>query len=90
MGKKITVALAVFASLAALVGTYTAGYLWLGEVQYWAGGSLQRPPTAYRIYSQPWIATVFRPAAKLESWLRGAEVRATWTTDVWDDLPPVP
>jgi len=77
MGKRLTIALAVFASLAVTLGAYVAGYFWLGvqrdlihSVGYPKPGD---PSVSTRIYPQRWMATAFHPAAKIEGWLRGIE-----------------
>jgi len=87
MGKRLTIALAVFAILAVLLGTYTAGYLLLPTTYYWyaSGSATTSSPTpgfplatVHRIYREQWMATAFLPAASVEGWLRGVEVYARW------------
>jgi len=87
MGKRFTIALAVLAILAILLGTYTAGYLWLGKRHVWYG-TLQMSthgPTSIdtieRIYPQRWMMMFYRPATKVESWWEGVEVQATWSEE---------
>jgi hypothetical protein len=66
-----------FIVLALSLSAYTAGYCWLGEyVELSAGGSaLPRQVNIIdRAYPQQWMATGFRPAARLEGWLRGVLV----------------
>jgi hypothetical protein len=46
---------------------YVGGYLWLGERRDYGGAVV-------RIYRQPWHATIFRPANRLENWLRGETI----------------
>jgi hypothetical protein len=63
--------------LALSLSAYTAGYFWLGEyVELSAGGSaLPRQVNIIdRAYPQQWLATGFRPAARIEGWLRGVLV----------------
>src|SRR5262245_40306457 len=82
MGKRVTIALAVFAFLAMLLMAYVAGYVWLGERSDWRGARvsvapgkrLVRFPEIVRVYPYQWLATAFRPAGRIEGRLVGAEV----------------
>jgi len=74
MGKRLTAVLAIFALVVAPLGTYVGGYFLLGEwhQHYWRDGLAWSD----RVYSQPWLAAVFQPAAWVEGNLRGIDVRA--------------
>lgn len=69
-----------------LIAVYVAGYFALGEFSiveysYQVDPDLSSPPdeiTMRREYSRQWEATVFHPAARLETWARGVEVNARW------------
>ena len=74
MGKRLTLALAVFALVAVLLGTYVAGYLWLGEREDWPSDEVGDEVTV-RLYHREWQATVFRPAGTIESLASGVKVR---------------
>jgi len=87
MGKRLTLALAVLAVVAVLLGTYAAGYFLLCERQDWyAAGSdtlLKDVPigplaTIERTYPRQWLAVICRPAGQLEEWLRGTDVEVTY------------
>jgi hypothetical protein len=58
--------------LLVLLGAYVGGYLWLGEV------STTAPKMEYikRNYKHELVATMFGPAAWLESMVRGVDVQA--------------
>jgi len=96
MWKRTTITLAVLAVVAALLGTYTAGYLLLPDTYYWCNGHLlhaskyeeyrewltkARIEAIERDYSQQWMPTAFLPAARFEAWLRGIEVQPTWSAE---------
>ena len=84
MGKRLTVALAVFAFLAVLLGTYTLGYFWLGKYVELDLSDSARPAGVVlieRVYPQQWMKVAFRPAAKAENWLRGVLVVVTCSGD---------
>jgi len=89
MGKRLTTVLAVIAFLAILVGTYTAGYLWLAQeyIEVSVSGSALPGQVNLidRVYPQQWIAIVFRPAASVEQWIRGIPVITAWRDE---PLPP--
>lgn len=96
MGKRLTLALAVFALIVIPLAIYTAGYFCLPENVYWfIDGCAQTSPvpgievqTIERQYPQLWMVTAFRPATKLEGWLRGVEVQATWRDPILRGLEP--
>ena len=73
-GKSLTIALGVFALLAVLLGTYTAGYCWLGRR---LEGTTSGPgPTRVivRRYGHEWQVKAFWPISRIEAALRGDEV----------------
>jgi len=89
MGKRLTIALAVFALVAVPLAIYVTGYFALGERSEWlvisSAGALTQakgvpPELIRRTYSQQWMKTAFQPTAKIEAWLRGVRVEATWAT----------
>jgi hypothetical protein len=60
--------------LIAPLGAYLGGYLWLGE-------RFDLTPSAFmKCYPYRWQEALFRPAAAMESWIRGI--------DVFGGLPP--
>jgi len=83
MGKRLTTGLALFVLFVVPLGAYTGGYFCLGERRDWFSGAgpAARMMGIERVYSQQWMTTAFRPAAKLEGWLRGVEVEPTWFMD---------
>jgi hypothetical protein len=101
-GKRLTIALAIFALIVVPLAIYTTGYLLLPQRVEWAddgfGYAASRPPTSSvevieRVYPQQWMTAAFGPAAKLEGHLRGIEVQATWratSANGWKRLPSVP
>lgn len=81
MGKRLTVALAVFALAVVPFGIYVGGYLWFGELTKGnlgiavANGVTYRQTGSWqRVYKRSWATCVFQPAGQVESWLRGREV----------------
>src|SRR6187549_168762 len=73
-GKRLTIALVVFALVAVLLGTYVGGYFWLGRAVYWSNGGV----SIARFYPQEWIARSYEPASRVEGWIRGAQVTVNW------------
>jgi len=67
------IALAVVLLLALLLGTYVAGYFWMGEYDF---GETDEGVVEYvsRDYPQQWLADIYTTAGKVESWLRRIEV----------------
>ena len=55
---------------------YVVGYFGLGECFVIEEGGC--PNRIERTYSTAWLATLFEPAAKLDTWLTRREVVATW------------
>lgn len=82
MGKRLTIVLAVIAILAVSVGSYSAGYFWLAseytEVSVSDSASAGHIDLVDRVYPQQWLAILFRPAARIEQWLRGVPVITAW------------
>jgi len=88
MGRRLTIALALFAFLAVLLGTYVAGYLGLADTfEHYDLTVSSQPYKLDRIYSQRWLREGFRPAGKVEHWLRGIEVEVFWFDG--DELAPL-
>jgi hypothetical protein len=59
----------------AMLGLYAVGYFGLGECFVIEEGGC--PNRIERTYSTASLATVFEPAAKLDTWLTGRDVVAT-------------
>jgi len=81
MGKRLTIAMTAFVLLAVLLGTYVAGYFWLGERvdAEWNG----RIVATSRCYRHQWMASVFKSAAEVESRLTDIRVE-TGTYEPYD------
>ena len=80
MGKRLTVALAVLA----LLGVYVGGYFWLGSyVPGFAVARADGPPliASVRFYPVSFLAAVFRPAARVKTWLTGQPTYAAGEGD---------
>lgn len=76
--KSIAPILAALALLLLLLGGYVGAYLGMGKKSVWRGSA---PPESKlvgidREYSHEWIATAFKPAAWVESKVRGLDVKA--------------
>jgi hypothetical protein len=55
---------------------YVGGYYWLGE--YDAGiNDYDEAEYVSRDYQQQWVANLYKPVGKVESWLRGIPVQIT-------------
>jgi hypothetical protein len=63
--------LAVLAIVLVTLGAYVGGYFWLGD--YWATKEVKE--VVFRDYRYQWQATIFQPAASVESWLTGKVVQ---------------
>jgi hypothetical protein len=70
-GRHLHVGLVTVALLLVSIFVYGAGYLWLGTKYHWS----TRDDSQLRIYRHWWMAKVFAPAARLESWATGREVK---------------
>lgn len=83
MGKRLTVALATIAVVIALaLVTYVVAYFWLGA-------TFEQSGITFRVYSQSWMATLFRPATHVETCLRGRQVGVAFPED-WTGEPEAP
>jgi hypothetical protein len=90
-GRLATIALAVLALLALTLGAYVGGYLWLGEVLTYVESRLDTGgfvdvTIVRRNYPHNWQRDIFQPAATVERWLRGIEVRAVCNPPMLPDL----
>lgn len=90
MGKRLTVALAIFALVAVPLAIYVAGYFLLGErndFHHSGGGNPTGTMTIQRTYPQQWMAVIYRPTGRVEKWARGAgvDVDVLWI----DELSPL-
>ena len=74
LGKRLTIALAVFALVVMPLAIYTAGYFWLGQVSELPPVFSSQPPLTKRVYPRQWIATIYGPAGRLEAKCRGIRV----------------
>jgi len=73
--------------LAAVATFYVVGYFTLGDraiatVTATATGQFTPGSAPARIYSSKWVATLFIPAAKIESAISGEEISVGWRG--WD------
>jgi hypothetical protein len=73
-GRFATIALAVFALLALILGAYVGGYFWLGECDRF---SVNNTPYCQRLYGSDWLVALFTPAGQIETVLRGEIVDVT-------------
>ena len=67
--KSLAPILAALALVPLLLGGYVVAYLAMGDYH-----ECHAPPFIGRTYRQPWAPAVFKPAALVESKLRGVEV----------------
>lgn len=65
---------------ATMLGAYVGGYYALGEYDELSDDD-GMPEDIWRDYQQQWLATLYRPAGKLEAWLRGIGVNITGPED---------
>jgi hypothetical protein len=72
----------ILAVLAVVVpfALYSGGYFWLGEYDAELDDD-DRAQYIWRNYQQAWIANMYKPASKLESWLCGIPVQITCPDD---------
>ena len=61
----------VSAVLIALLTAYVAGYFFLGQVEPMSVDSMGMD----RMYRSSWLATIYKPAAVVETWITGRSVR---------------
>ena len=66
--------LATLAILCALLGAYVGGYFWLGEHRDSLAEGFMGRRLIIRMYRYEWQVTIFKPATKLETRLRGVDV----------------
>lgn len=76
MGKRLTLALAVFALVAIPLGVYVGGYFWLGKAFGYFVVNKDQLSKIERHYDHLWQRDIFQPAARVESWVRGIQVVA--------------
>jgi len=67
--------LVVAAIILAFVLAYVAAYFSTGQAVYSSPGG----PVAFRVFQSKWLATLFTPAAKVESGISGNQVSVAWT-----------
>src|SRR6186713_655681 len=78
-GRRIIAALAIFALVVVPLAIYVAGYLWLGQRRdYISLTSPTQITLIERNYRPQWAVGVFKPAGRIESWLRGIQVDVIW------------
>lgn len=63
--------------LVTLLAAYVGGYFWLGT---W----FDYDETAARVYPQAWMAKIFEPATRFETWLTGTQI---WAQHFTNELP---
>jgi hypothetical protein len=71
--------LAALVLLAVPLGAYVGGYFWLGVLVDPASSvpAVSRTkPDLYRLYRYQWLASGFKPAARIESWLLDGQVQS--------------
>ena len=85
-GRLLYSAMLVFALLTLPLSLYTAGYLMLCSRINWSrhdvGYTDEMPPdlaVIERSYQSEWATTLFQPAGRIEQFLRGVEVRVSYT-----------
>ena len=97
MGKRLTIALAVFALVAVPLAAYSGWYLWLGERTFWYvkgtgrnmvhstepldGGDIE----TLVYFEHDWQATLFSAAGRAESLIRGDPVSIQTLPEEWHD-----
>jgi hypothetical protein len=84
--------LAALAILLLPLGAYLGGYFWLGKYGEFNFGVLTIPQTddmqAWRAFPRRWMISVYQPAGRVESWVRGYEVDLS--SDEPDLTPTIP
>ena len=80
-GRILFAILCLFALTALLAAGYAAAYIALGEYIDWRVAYYPEQPMdlVERNYSQGWMATIFQPAASIESRWIGCEVMLTYS-----------
>jgi|SRR3954463_1943056 hypothetical protein len=64
--------MAVCAGVVLLLAAYVGGYFWLGDR---VDASPFDSPGTFRCYNTKWQARAFRPAARIEAWVTGKDIR---------------
>jgi hypothetical protein len=73
LSKSLAPSIAVAALVLIPLCSYGAGYLWLGKK-----GMLGDGLTVVRVYDSAYVAAVYKPAAAIESWATGANVKTSY------------
>jgi hypothetical protein len=83
--------LAALAVVLVTLGTYLAGYFWLGKrSDFYSSDNFLLPPSKIdRQYSQMWMAMIFRPAEWIEEKLRGVDAEVMWFEPYAPSTPAV-
>jgi hypothetical protein len=71
--------------IVAVLLLYVAGYFWLGDA--WRPGPTPAAPLRMRVFGSEWVATMYQPAAWVESRLRGYPVAAGTEEDLRNASP---
>jgi hypothetical protein len=68
--------LAVLAVVLVTLGVYVGGYFWFGrESHLWDYfGPADDMPDIVREFNDPWVRDLYKPAGRMESWVRGKDV----------------
>jgi len=66
--------MAICALLAIALGAYVGGYFYAGDVTEWYVGTTKGIDRQY----PRWLAPIYYPAGRLESWVRGKPVEISW------------
>lgn len=89
-GRALFAVLLILTVAILLTGTYAIGYVTLGEYIDWRVSPYleDRTELVERQYPQGWMATIFEPAARIESRWIGCEVMITYTETPGPALSP--
>ena len=89
-GRVLFVVLLILAYSIIVAGTYAVSYVTLGEYIDWRISPYpeDRTQLVERQYPQGWMATIFEPAARIESRWIGCEVMITYTETAGPALAP--
>lgn len=75
----MTTVLAIVLTLV-LIAMYVGGYFWLGQacvvqnIRYVGDAEFLEPECPGRKFSSPWLAMLFKPMGRIESWCRGVDL----------------
>jgi hypothetical protein len=64
-----------------LFGAYVGGYFWLGQscvvqnIRYIGDAEYLEPECPGRKFHSPWVATLYKPMGRAESWYRGVDLQ---------------